>query len=252
MLRYEKVVKRFGQTVAVDNVTVDFSSGKLHALLGPNGSGKSTLMKMSLGVVVPDEGRIYVDSINPVKEPVRARKIIGYSPEEIILYDSLTPSEMISFYGSIYGIDRAKLVERSALLVKLFKLEEHMNKLAGELSHGNRRKLSLILALLHEPKVIILDEPFSGLDPEAGRVLKELLRKLASEGKTVIFSTHILELAEAVADEITIMHKGKIVMKGSKKELESAREKGGLEEVFMKVTGLSSELKELLDLLWRG
>ncbi len=252
MLRYEGVTKRFGEVLAVNGVTVEFEPGKVHALLGPNGSGKSTLMRMALGVVVPDSGRVYVDSIDPVREPIKARRIIGYSPEEVILYESLTPAEHISLYGSIYGIEREKLVERSALLVKLFKLDEHMNKLTGELSHGNRRKLSLVLAFLHDPSLIILDEPFSGLDPEAGRVLKEFLKKFASEGRTVIFSTHILELAEAVADEVTIMHKGKVVIKGSREELRSAKEEKGLEEVFMEVTGLSSELKELLDLLWRG
>ncbi len=252
MLKYEGVSKRFGEVLAVNGVSVTFDPGKVHALLGPNGSGKSTLMKMALGVVIPDSGRVSVDSIDPVKEPIKARRLIGYSPEEVILYESLTPSEHISLYGSIYGISRDNLVERSALLVKLFKLDDHMNKLVGELSHGNRRKLSLVLAFLHDPPVLILDEPFSGLDPEAGRVLKEFLKKFASEGKTVIFSTHILELAEAVADEVTIMHRGKVVLKGSKEELKSVKEEGGLEEVFMEVTGLSSELRELLDLLWRG
>lgn len=137
------------------------------------------------------------------------------------------------------------------LLVKLFKLGEHMNRLAGELSHGNRRNLLLVSALLHSPKVLILDEPFSGLDPEAGRVLREIMRKYASEGKTVLFSTHVLELAEAVAEVVTILHRGSVVARGSPEDLRDLHEASSLEGVFMKSTKLDRRLRKILTILRR-
>lgn len=252
MLSYRDVKKRYGDTMAVDGVSIDFEPGVIHALLGPNGSGKSTLMKMAIGVVRPDVGEVRVDGVDPTRDPVSARRIVGYAPEEILLYESLTPAETLSFLGSVYRLSRGELEERANFLVKLFKLEEQMNKLAGELSHGNRRKLLLINALLHDPKVLIFDEPFSGLDPEAGRVLREIMRKYASEGKTILFSTHVLELAEAVADAVTIMHKGRVVARGSPEELREELKATDLESAFLRATGLSEELKKLLQVLWGG
>ncbi len=246
MLSYEGVTKRYGNVLALNNVTVDFPPGKIHALLGPNGSGKSTLMKMSIGLVKPDSGRVKLDGVDPISNPIKARMIVGYAPEEIVIYESLTPAEYLSFLGYVYHIPKEQMKERIDTLIKAFKMEEHMGKLGGELSHGNRRKLLIISALIHDPKVLILDEPFSGLDPEVARVLKELMRKYADEGRTVIFSTHILELAEAVADEVTIMHKGEVVARGSMEELKGKKD---LETYFLEVTGLTSELEELLKAL---
>ncbi len=246
MLKYEEVSKRYGSAIALSDVTVDFSPGKIHALLGPNGSGKSTMMKMTIGLVKPDSGRVSVDGIDPISDPMKARFIVGYSPEEIVIYESLTPAEYISFLGYIYHIPEGLMKERMDRLIKLFKMEDHMGKLGGELSHGNRRKVLIMSALIHDPKILILDEPFSGLDPEIARVLKEIMRKYANEGRTVIFSTHILELAEAIADEVTIMHEGKVVAKGPIDEL---RGKKDLESYFLEVTGLTSELENLLKAL---
>ncbi len=246
MLSYEGVTKRYGNVQALKGVTVEFQPSRIHALLGPNGSGKSTLMKMAIGLVKPDSGRVRVDGIDPVEDPISARKIVGYAPEEIVIYESLTPAEYLSFLGYVYTIPKDELETRLKTLIKIFKMDEHMGKLGGELSHGNRRKLLIMSALIHDPKVLILDEPFSGLDPEVARVLKELMRKYAEEGRVVIFSTHILELAEAVADEVTIMHRGEVVAKGPMEEL---RGKKDLETYFLEVTGLTSELEELLKAL---
>lgn len=246
MLRYEGVSKSYGGTVALRGVTVEFQRGKIHALLGPNGSGKSTLMKIAVGLVKPDSGRVTVDGIDPVRDPISARMIVGYVPEEILIYESLTPAEWLSFLGQIYGIRKEALRGRLSSLIRAFKMEEQMGKLGGELSLGNKRKLMIIGALLHEPKVLILDEPFSGLDPEVARVLKEVMMRRAQEGGTVVFSTHVLELAEAIADEVTIIHSGEVVAKGPTREL---RGKSDLESYFMEVTGLSSELQELLKAL---
>ena len=246
MLSYEGVTKRYGDVQALRGVTVEFQPGRIHALLGPNGSGKSTLMKMAIGLVKPDSGSVRVDGIDPVEDPISARKVVGYAPEEIVIYESLTPAEYLSFLGYVYDIPKEELESRLRTLIKVFKMEDHMGKLGGELSHGNRRKLLIMSALIHDPRVLILDEPFSGLDPEIARVLKELMRKYAEERRVVVFSTHILELAEAVADEVTIMHLGEVVAKGPMEEL---RGKKDLETYFLEVTGLTSELEELLKAL---
>jgi len=250
MLIYQGVSKRFRGNVVLDGVSVEFRPGVVHALLGPNGSGKSTLMKMALGLVRPDSGRVVVGGVDPVRDPVSARRIVGYCPEEVVLYESLTPGELFSFVSSIYGVPNGFLRERIERLVRLFKLGDQVGKLCGELSLGNKRKLSLILALLHEPAVLILDEPFNGLDPESGRILKELLRKLASERGTVVFSTHILEIAEAVADNVVILSRGRVVGAGSPKELKERLSAPDLESVFLRATGLSDEVKEMIRLLW--
>lgn len=246
MIIYRDVVKNYGNTRALKGVSVEFQPGKIHALLGPNGSGKSTLMKMAIGLVKPDSGEIRVAGVDPVRDPISARRIVGYMPEEPLIYESLTPAEWLSFLGYVYGIPAHLLKERLGTLVKVFKMEDQMGKLGGELSLGNKRKLMLISALLNDPKILILDEPFSGLDPEIARVLKEMMRRKAGEGRTVVFSTHILELAEAIADEITILHYGEVVAKGATAELRGKRD---LESYFMEVTGLSSELQELLRVL---
>ncbi len=246
MLSYSQVRKRYGDVEALKGVTVQFEPGKIHALLGPNGSGKSTLMKMAIGLVRPDSGQVRVDGIDPVEDPISARRIVGYAPEEIVIYESLTPAEYLSFLGYVYRLPRDELESRLETLIRVFKMKEHMGKLGGELSHGNRRKLLLMAALIHDPRVLILDEPFSGLDPEIARVLKEIMRRYADEGRVVVFSTHILELAEAVADEVTIMHLGEVVARGPMEEL---RGKKDLESYFMEVTGLTSELEELLKAL---
>ncbi|MEM1520026.1 MAG: ABC transporter ATP-binding protein [Candidatus Korarchaeum sp.] len=243
MLKYESVFKDYGSVRALRGVTAEFQPGRVHALLGPNGSGKSTLMKIAIGLVKPSSGNVRVDGVDPVRDPISARRIVGYVPEEVTIYESLTPAEWFSFLGYIHALPKELLRDRLGFLIKAFKLEEHMGKLGGELSLGNKRKVMIIGALIHEPNVLILDEPFSGLDPEVARVLKEIMRRRADEGRTVIFSTHVLELAEAIADEIAIMHQGDLVAKGPMGELKGKRD---LEEYFMEVTGLSSELQDLL------
>jgi ABC-2 type transport system ATP-binding protein len=247
---YKDVIKSFGPVIAVNRVSMEIEEGCITALLGPNGSGKSTLMKMTIGVLRPDFGDIIVDGYSVVDDPISVRKIVGFSPEEINLFDSLTPTEIFSFLSEVYNISDDVFQDRVEFYVRLFKLDEYMNVLCGELSFGNRRKVSLVSALLHDPPILILDEPFSGLDPEAGRILKELLKKYASMGRTVVFSTHILEIAEAVANYIIIMNRGEVVARGRPDELRELISVSDLETVFMEVTGLSGELESLIRSLW--
>ena len=250
MIRYLDVSKKYGEVVALDNISLEIQNGKITALLGPNGSGKTTLFKITLGVLRPDSGKIYIDDLDVVENPIEARRIIGYSPEDITLFESLTPLEMFNFISKVYGLGDKQYEKQLQLYIKLFNLNSYMNKLCGELSHGNRRKVSLVSALLHDPKVLLLDEPFTGLDPEAGRILKEILKKNASENKVVMFSTHILEIAEAVADYIIIISNGRVVAEGSPDELRGMMQHRDLESVFLEVTGLSREVEQLIRTLW--
>ncbi len=250
MIRYLDVSKKYGEVVALDNISLDIEDGKITALLGPNGSGKTTLFKITLGVLRPDSGKIYIDDLDVVENPIEARRIIGYSPEDITLFESLTPLEMFNFISKVYGLRDKQYEKQLQLYITLFNLNSYMNKLCGELSHGNRRKVSLVSALLHDPKVLLLDEPFTGLDPEAGRILKEILKKNASENKVVMFSTHILEIAEAVADYIIIINNGRVVAEGSPDELRDMMQYRDLESVFLEVTGLSREVEQLIRTLW--
>ncbi|HDM23415.1 ABC transporter ATP-binding protein [archaeon] len=246
-IEFRGVYKTYDGVIALEDVSLEIPSGKVCALLGPNGSGKSTLMKIALGLVKPDAGTVSVNGLDPFKEPIRVRRIVGYVPEEITLYESLTPAEYLSFVASVYGIEDPE--SRALKLAELFEFTEHMYKLGGELSHGNRRKLMIISALMHDPKVLIFDEPFSGLDPTSGKVLKELLREYASRGRTVLLSTHILELAEAIADRVIVIHKGRVVAEGDVDELKKLTRRKEFEDVFFEVTGLSKDLDEMLKAL---
>jgi len=252
LLQYVGVVKRYGGVVAVDGVTISFDPGRIYCLLGPNGSGKSTLMKMSIGLVRPDEGRVSVDGVDPSEDPVAARMLVGFCPEEVVLYESLTPAELASFLASVYRIPAEEAEERVGFLAKILGLEDQMGRVIGELSHGNRRKVQLMASLIHDPRVLVLDEPFSGLDPRSAILLRELMRRYASEGRTVLFSTHVLQLAEAVADEVVIMRRGRVAGRGTVSDLRERLAAADLEEVFLEVSGLSSEVRELVEALWEA
>lgn len=245
-IRCERIWKSFGEVVALDGIDLRMPNGLVHSLLGPNGSGKSTLMKVAIGLLKPDSGRALVNGIDPRIDPISVRKIVGYMPEEVVAYDSLNPAEYLSFIASLYEMPRESLEVRSRALSKLLALEEYMSKPIGELSHGNRRKVLLAGSLIHDPSVLILDEPFSGLDPESAKILKEALLDYASRGKTVIISTHVLEIAEAVSKQVVIMQRGRIVAEGPVDSLRSMTGAKDLEEVFIQVTGVSGEIQDLL------
>jgi len=243
---YDRVSKSFGDVVALNGIDLKIPNGLVYALLGPNGSGKSTLMKLTVGMLKPDSGRISVNGIDPMVSPILVRRSVGYMPEEVVTYDSLTPSEYLSFIASLYEMSSESIQARSKALVRLLALDEYMTKPIGDLSHGNRRKVLLAASIIHDPSVLILDEPFSGLDPESAKILKETLLDYASRGKTAVISTHVLEIAEAVSKRVAIMQRGGIVAEGRLDDLRSTTGAKDLEEVFMQVTGVSNEIQELL------
>lgn len=249
LARARDVRKSYGVVKALDGVSLELREGEILGLLGPNGSGKTTLIKILMGFIRPDSGYVEVLGMDPYDNPdVRAR--IGYVPEELALYNSLTPKELFDLVARIRRLEPAAYARRLDLLVSSLGLKDRMDDLIGSLSRGNKQKVAVILALLHEPDILLLDEPIVGLDPAVARIFKELLYEMRDRGCAIMFSTHILEVAEAICDRIIIMHKGKVVAEGAVEDILklAAREKT-LEEVFLEVTGKAHEVYEVIKAL---
>jgi ABC-2 type transport system ATP-binding protein len=210
MIDCENVTKRFDQITAVDGVSLRISGG-VCALLGPNGAGKSTLLKVLTTLLSPDSGAVHIGGVDIFKDPLQARRIIGVMPEDLGLFDSLTIAEHLELSGPIYGLSARETRERSTQLLRLLGLSRSQETFLDQCSHGMRKKTSLALALLHNPKVIFLDEPFEGLDPMSSRTLRGLLAGIAQRGITVFFTSHILPVVDRLATRTLLIRRGKIV-----------------------------------------
>ncbi len=246
----ESVKKSFGDKVAVRDLTFSVEPGEIHGLLGPNGSGKSTTMKMIMGIVKPDHGKINLCGIDVLRQPVEAKKLVGYVPEFPYLYEYLTASEYLDFVGTAYHIDLKSRRERVDELLQALQMNEQINEVMAGFSQGMRQKIAFTAALLHRPKALILDEPLNGLDPRSARIVKDILQRLAGEGVTIIFSTHVLEIAEAVCGKITILNEGSIIAEGTVQELRAKAGMPGstLEDIFLKLTG-SEDAEKIVEAL---
>jgi ABC-2 type transport system ATP-binding protein len=233
------LTKAYGSTVALNDVTLAVSTGEVRGLLGPNGSGKSSLMKTIIGLTKPSYGSIQVLGYDVRTNPMEIKKIVGYVPESPRLYEFLTATEYLDFIADVRGIPYEQKKERIARFVDALDLEGKQGDMISSYSQGMKQKVAIIGALLHRPRVLLMDEPLNGLDPKSARLVKELIHGLAREGVSVMFSTHILEIAEAICDKLTILQGGKILAEGTSKDLrENAGLPGsGLEDVFLKLTG---------------
>ena len=237
MIRLEHLHKRYGHLQAVDDLTLEIPSGELFCFLGPNGAGKTTSIKMMTGLVKPDKGRIELAGVDAGKESVRARSQLGYIPDMPFLYDRLTPFEFLQFTGELYGMTPASVKEKIPRMLETFGMVERAHTLNRDLSHGMRQRIIYAASLLHEPKVLLVDEPFIGLDPHSIRLIKDLLREHTRRGMTVLMTTHILAIAEEIGDRIGIMDQGKLVACGTLEELKAASpESGKLEDLFLSLT----------------
>jgi len=250
VIKAESVNKSFGTVRAVIDLNLTVGSGEIMGLLGPNGSGKSTTMKVIMGILRPDSGRISVYDVDVLKRPIEVRRMIGYVPETPYLYEYLTAAEYLDFVGVAYGIAPRDRKERVEELLQALQMEEHVNEIMSGFSQGMKQKIAITTALLHRPKALILDESLNGLDPRSARIVKELLHRLAREGVAVLFSTHVLEIAEAICDRVTIMNEGRVLAEGSVQELRSLAGLPGssLEEVFLKLTG-SEDTEKIVEAL---
>ncbi|NJD98233.1 ABC transporter ATP-binding protein [Thermococcus sp. LS1] len=242
MIEAENLVKTFGSTHALRGISFTVKNGEIYGLLGPNGSGKSTTMKILAGILRPTSGRVLVDGVNVSENPIKVKEIVGYVPETPVLYESLTPIEFFNFIGSVRRIPGERLNEMAETLVKAFGVEKYLDELIGSLSFGTKQKVSLISALLHDPKVLILDEAMNGLDPKSARILRELLLQFKGEGRSIVFSTHVLQLAEMICDRVGVIYNGEIIAEGTVDELKKFAHEESLEDVFLKLTESQDEI----------
>jgi len=251
-LRVENVVKSFGSLMAVNGVSFALESNQILGLLGPNGSGKSTLMKTMVGVITPDAGVITVQGLNVASNPIEVKRIVGFVPESPRLYEFLSGGEYLDFVATVHGLEPEAKRERIPEFLKAFELEGRENELIHGYSQGMKQKLAIIAGILHKPRILILDEPLNALDPRSARIVKDLIHKLRDDGVPTVFSTHVLEIADAVCDRIVIMYNGKNLADGTVGELRSkaGTESSSLEEVFLKLTG-TSDTREIVEALTR-
>ena len=239
MIRTEGLTKRYGSFVAVHPLDLHVRPGELFGFLGPNGAGKTTTIRMLTGVLRPTLGRVLIGGHDLDREPEAAKRILGYIPDRPFLYEKLTGAEFLHFVAGLWGQEGPPVEKRAAELLELFELTAWKDTLIESYSHGMRQKLLISSALVHGPRLIVVDEPMVGLDPRAARMIKDLLRTFARQGGTVFLSTHTLEVAEALCDRIAIIQQGAIRAMGTMAELRQEAEAGaaGLEEIFLKLTG---------------
>lgn len=238
MIELTNVTKSYnGKTKAVEDLNLTINSGEIFGFLGPNGAGKSTTIKMIMGIIKNDGGCIKVDGVDINDKPLEAKKRIGYVPDSPDMFLRLKGIEYLNFMSDIYDVETSARQKRIEELSKYFDMESALNDKIQSYSHGMRQKIIVMGALIHDPSVWILDEPLTGLDPKAAYNLKEMMRKHADSGKTVFFSTHVLEVAEKVCDRIAIINKGKILFCGTITEMkDSLKEQGSsLEKMFLEL-----------------
>jgi ABC-2 type transport system ATP-binding protein len=239
MLQLNNISKSYnkGAIKAVDNINLEIKSGEIFGFLGPNGAGKTTTIKMIVGLLKPDEGRITLDGVNVWEESLKAKSMISYVPDNPEIYDRLNGIEYLNFIADMHGISREERKEKIRYYSQLFNIEDSLGDIISSFSHGMKQKLVLTSALINNPNLFILDEPMVGLDPKSSFNLKEIMRKMCDEGKTVFFSTHVMEVAEKLCDRIAIINKGKIIAHGTMDELRAhAKERESLENIFLELT----------------
>jgi ABC-2 type transport system ATP-binding protein len=238
MLSVKNLCKTFGSRKAVNDLSLEVGA-ELFIFLGANGAGKTTSIKMMSGLLRPDLGTIHIMGISLLDQPLEAKRKIGLVQEHPALYEKLTAKEFVLFIAKLYRIPFADAHRRQHDLFEIFELSDRSNDLIEDLSHGMKQKVALCGALVHDPQVLFLDEPFVGLDPKAARQLKELLRGLVDKGTTVFMSTHVLEVAEKMCDRIGIIHEGKLIAQGTLEELAKDQKASrlSLEDIFLNLTG---------------
>ena len=242
MIKTTNLTKRFGPKLAVGDLNLDIATGTFFCFLGPNGAGKTTTIKMLTGLLRPTSGTAVLGAFDIQKDPVAAKRLLGYVPDTPFLYDKLTGREFMRFVAGLYQLSETHYRRNCDELLHLFEIDKVADQLVEDYSHGMRQKLSFASCFLHDPKIVIVDEPWVGLDPKNIRFVKRFLKdKTRTEGVTVLMSTHTLSIAEEIADEIGIIHRGKLLHRGTVDEIKALQEHPGtLEDVFLTLT-LSEE-----------
>jgi ABC-2 type transport system ATP-binding protein len=237
MIRLSRVTKKFGSKTAVSDLTLAVSRGEIFTFLGPNAAGKTTTIKMLTGLLQPTSGEIGIAGYSLRTDMEKVKKIMSYIPDFPYLYEKLTPRETFSFFADIYQLERTKYEENTRRLFELFEIDEYKDLLIENLSHGIKQRVVISVSLMHEPEVLIIDEPTVGLDPKTTKLLKTVLKESSMKGMTIFLSTHQLHVAQELADRIGIINEGSLIACGTYAELEAAAgKKSGLEDLFLELT----------------
>jgi ABC-2 type transport system ATP-binding protein len=245
MIRTQALSKSFGSLTAVAGLDLDVAQGEFFAFLGPNGAGKTTTIKMLAGLLRPTGGTAIVGGYDVQREPEKAKAQIAYVPDFPFTYDKLTSIEFMQFVGDIFGLTNAQISDRTEALFDRFHLHDYRHELTENLSHGTRQRLVISSALLHDPRVLVIDEPMVGLDPMHARIVKDEFKARNKAGMTIFLSTHQLSVAEELADRIGIIHRGQLIALGTVEELRALSvEKGDLENVFLALVDAEEQAQE--------
>lgn len=234
MLQIKDFTKKYGEFVAVDNLTLSIAPGEICAFIGHNGAGKTTTLKAAVGILGFDTGEIIIDGKSVKEEPMAAKRVIAYIPDNPDLYEFLSGIKYLNFIADVYGISTEDRNSRINAIADRFELTDSLGAPISSYSHGMKQKLAIIAAFIHEPKLILMDEPFVGLDPKASHTLKEMMREHCDRGGSIFFSTHVLDVAEKLCDRVAIIKGGKLVVSGA---MDEVRGDASLEEVFLELEG---------------
>jgi ABC-2 type transport system ATP-binding protein len=234
MLKIDRLTKRFGDKCAVDDLTLEIGAGEICAFIGHNGAGKTTTIKACMGILFADEGNIYIDGRSVKEDPLYTKSVTAYIPDNPDLYEYLSGIKYLNFVADVFGVDAEKRNSLIASLADKFSLTKDLAQPISSYSHGMKQKLAIIAAWLHSPKLIIMDEPFVGLDPKASYILKEMMREHCNAGGSIFFSTHVLDVAEKICDKVAIIKEGRLVVSG---DMQTVLGDDSLEEVFLELEG---------------
>jgi ABC-2 type transport system ATP-binding protein len=242
------LTKLFRGKPAVDGLELRVARGRFFGFLGPNGAGKSTTIRMLAGLLRPSSGQAWIEGLSLERELLAIKRLIGILPEELPLYERLSGEEYLQFAGRMYGLGRDETRRRTEELLAFLSLADDRRKLVVDYSQGMRKKLALAAALIHNPRVLFLDEPLNGIDPVSGRIVTDLLRRLAQKGVTLFFTSHVLDVVERLCDEVAVIDRGRIVAQGTLAEIRTQREvahDASLEDVFLKLVAADVKREDL-------
>lgn len=234
MLKIEHLTKIYGDKRAVDDLSLEIKAGEIYGFIGHNGAGKTTTIKAVCGILGFEQGEIFIDGKSVKKDPMACKKITAYIPDNPDLYDYMTGMQFLNFTADIFEVDKETRQQKIAEYAEKFELTNDLSQPLSAYSHGMKQKLAIISALIHSPKLIIMDEPFVGLDPKASHIVKQIMREMCDKGCAIFFSTHVLEVAEKLCDKVAIIKQGRLIKSGT---MEEVRGDSSLENVFLELEG---------------
>ncbi len=242
IIQIKNLTKSYGENLVLKGIYLEVQSGQIIGYIGPNGAGKSTTIKILTGLLTEYGGSVKVNGLEVRQHPLEIKAMIGYVPENAVMYDTLSPLEYFRFLGSLYGVDRKATEQKGSELLRIFSLYENRNNRMTSFSKGMKQKVLLISGMIHNPEIIFFDEPLSGLDANSVILLKEILQRLSQAGKTLFYSSHIMEVVEKICDRIVLLKEGAVIAHGTFQELQNQQHSGSLEQLFNQLTGNNEHL----------